>query len=61
MTDIELLARVNGIENRCIKLEELVSKLISLYNMHGHVKPLTEPDWQLQRVESITSTKGEQQ
>jgi hypothetical protein len=55
VTDIDHLARINALENRYIKLEKLVEELITLYNMHGHVKSLSEPDWQLQRVESIKS------
>lgn len=50
MTDIEHLARLNALENRCIMLEKTLEQLITLYNMHGHVKPLTEPDWQMEKV-----------
>lgn len=55
VTDIEHLARLNALENRCIKLEDAMHELISAYNNHKHSQ--TEPIGIVERAKTCTPDK----
>ena len=55
VTDIEHLARLNALENRCTKLEDAMHELISAYNNHKHSQ--TEPIGIVERAKTCTPDK----